>query len=281
VPFDHILVPVDGSVIANTALEFAVERAKLHNSNITVAFVVDATQILQARDAEADALLNAAESIVRGAGVNVQRARLEGHAGPSILAFARQARPDVIVMGSHGRRGLERLALGSTAEEVIRAAAIPVFVIPQRAGETAKTGPLTHLVVAVDGSPAADDALAFACELAQQEGARVTLCTVAEASGGDSGDLDRGVFLQAEVDERARPLLERYRLRASSVGLDVNADLRQGDAVTEILEAAQQTGADAIVLGTHGRAGIPRFILGSVAAGVLRSSRLPVCTVRQ
>jgi nucleotide-binding universal stress UspA family protein len=294
--FERILVPVDASAVSGKALDFAIERAKLHNSKITVAFAVnrlavsgamgvpygyvDPTPLLLALDAEADAVLSSAEAVTRDAGVRVKRVKLDGPPGQAILALVRQTNPDVIVMGTHGRRGFERFALGSTAEEVIRAASIPVFLIPQRATASVKPGPLARLLVAIDGSPAADDALAFACKLAQREGCRLTLCGVVEPSGIDWDDLDRDLFLQAEIEERARPLLEKSRLHASSLGTEVDTDLRQGNAVTELLTSAQGAGADAIVVGTHGRAGIPRFILGSVAEGVLRSSPLPVCTVR-
>jgi nucleotide-binding universal stress UspA family protein len=294
--FERILVPVDGSGVSGKALEFAIERAKLHNSKITVAFAVnrlsvatataapyayvDATPMLEALEAEAEAVLGSAESAVRAAGVASTRVKLDGPAGRAILTYARETNPDVIVMGTRGRRGFERLAIGSTAEEVVRASAVPVFVIPLRAVAAAQPGPLQHVLVAIDGSPAADDGLAFACDLAQREHARLTLCTVAEAAGMDWDGVDRDMFLEAEIEERARPLLERSRIRASSLGIDVNTDLRQGNAAAEIVASAQQAKADIIVVGTHGRAGIPRFILGSVAEGVLRTSTLPVCTVR-
>ncbi len=293
--FERILVPIDGSMVSGKALEFAVERAKLHNSKITIAFAVnrlaveaatagpytyvDPAPMLEALEAEAEAVLGSAESALRAGGVESKRARLDGPAAQAILAFARQTNPDVIVMGTHGRRGFERLAVGSTAEDVVRASAVPVFVVPQRAAATA-CRPFQRLLVPVDGSPASDDALAFACDVAQRERARLTLCTVAEAVGMDWDDIDRDLFLEAEIEERARPLLERSRLRASSLGIEVDTDLREGSAVAEIVASAERAGADAIVIGTHGRAGIPRFILGSVAEGVLRSSSIPVCTIR-
>ncbi len=294
--FERIMVPVDGSVVSGKALEFAIERAKIHNSKITVAFAVnrlsvatataapysyvDATPMFEALESEAEAVLGSAESAVRAAGVSAKRARLEGPPGQAILTFARQTNPDVIVMGTRGRQGFERLALGSTADEVVRASAVPVFVVPQRAVAAAKPGPLERVLVAIDGSPAADDGLAFACVLAQRERARLTLCTVAEATGLDWDGPDRDLFLEAEIEERARPLLERSRVRASSLGIAVDTDLREGDAAAEIVASAQQAQADVVVVGTHGRAGIPRFILGSVAEGVMRSSPVPICTVR-
>lgn len=292
-----ILVPIDGSELAGQALGFAVERARAHGARITVAFVVnrlsvamataapytyvDPTPLLQALDAEAEVVLESAKALVERSGLAVERAKLDGTAGPEILALARETKADLIVMGTHGRTGFRRLALGSTAEDVIRAAAAPVFAFPQKCARAAAAGKLRHALVAVDGSPAAQAALTFACELALAEGARVTLCTVAEPAGMHPGNLDRDAFLQEEIVAKAKASLESERERAVSLGVAAEAVTRTGDASAEILAAAKHCGADAIVIGTHGRAGIPRFLLGSVAEGVLRASHVPVCTIRQ
>jgi nucleotide-binding universal stress UspA family protein len=293
--FERILVAVDGSAIAAKALDFAIERAKLHDSELTVVFAVnrfaitaatanpyayvDPVPLFRALDAEADAVLAGASRRAREAGIVAKEARLVGFPPQAILSHAREARSDVIVMGTHGRRGVERLALGSTAEEVMRTAGVPVFAVPQRC-QSACTGPLGHLLVAIDGSPAAEDALALACDVARSERARLTLCSVAEPFGFDWDDLDRDTFLRAEVEQRTRPLLDQTRARVASKGIAVDAELRQGVAADEIVASALRSGADCIVIGTHGRAGIPRFVLGSVAEGVLRTSPLPVCAVR-
>lgn len=293
--FARMLVAVDGSDIAGRALEFAIERAKIHGSHVTVAFAVnriavsaatanpyayvDPLPLLQALDAEADAVLAAAEERVREAGLVSHREKLDGLPGQALLAYARRAKCDVIVMGTHGRTGLGRVAIGSTAEDVVRGAWVPVFTVSQRCAEV-KPGPLTHLLVAVEGSPASEDALTLACKLASDERTKLTLCTVAEPAGFDWDDVDRDFFLEAEVEQRAKPLLERSRAHVTESGARADADLRQGPAVEEIVAAASDCGADCIVMGTHGRAGIPRFVLGSVAEGVLRSSKIPVCTIR-
>ncbi|MGA8533058.1 MAG: universal stress protein [Candidatus Tumulicola sp.] len=293
--FARMLVAVDGSPVSGKALEFGIARAKLHDSEITVAFAVnrlavsvananpyayvDPLPLLQALDAEADASLAAAERRVRDAGLSARRAKLDGPPARALLAYARQVRSDAILMGTHGRSGLERLALGSTAEDVIRAASVPVIAIPQRCPEI-RAAALSRLLVAVDGSPAADAALAVACDIARREKATLTICAIAEPGAFDWDDVDRDLFLSAPVEEQARPLLERSARRAADACVKAGVDLRSGSAVAEILAAAVDCGAECIVMGTHGRAGLPRFILGSVAEGVLRSSPLPVCIVR-
>jgi nucleotide-binding universal stress UspA family protein len=276
----HIFVPVDGSAVSMGALDFAIERAKLHGAVLTVGFAVnrasvatsavspyaymDPTPLLQALEAEAEAVLGAAEARVKAAGVAVKRATIDGAPVAAILAYERQEKPDVIIMGTHGRRGLERLVIGSTAEGVIRGSEVPVIVVPPLPTEVPQ-GPLGCLVVAVDGSPASDRGLEFACEVASIERAKLALCSVAE---------------EAHVEGRVGEVLAESARRISSSAAGVTTELLHGDAAEGIVEAARTWSAGLIVMGTHGRAGIPRFVLGSVAEGVLRLSLVPVCTVR-
>jgi len=292
----RILVPVDGSDIATKALDFGIERAKLHGAQLTIAFsmnivqiaasseepadVTDPRPLLDALEKEANAIFASAEERAKRAGVVAERAELEGSPASAILTEAQSICPDLIVMGTHGRRGFERFAVASTAEDVIRASSVPVFVVPKRADKR-RTGPLTRALVAVDGSPAAELALRFACDLARAEGTRVTLCVVIDEVDSRWDDLDRSEFLEVEKKKHAKRLLDESKALAQSLGADVATSLRQGKAADEILAAAAGAEADCIMMGTHGRAGIPRFILGSVAEGVLRASTVPVCAIRQ
>ncbi|HVA29436.1 MAG TPA: universal stress protein [Candidatus Baltobacteraceae bacterium] len=272
----QIFVPVDGSAVSTHALDFAIERAKLQGAGLTVGFAVnrasvaasvsspyayvDPTPLLDALEAEAVAVLDAAEARVKQAGLTSKRATIDGAPVPAILAFEKEQKPDAIVMGTHGRHGLERLVLGSTAEGVIRRAEVPVIVVPPAASE----GAIGHILVAVDGSPAAALALDFACELGRAERAKLTLCSVVE---------------EAQTEARVREVLDEAHARAACAGCEATTTLLHGGAVEQIVSIARAS-ADAIVMGTHGRAGIPRFVVGSVAEGVLALSPIPVCTIR-
>jgi nucleotide-binding universal stress UspA family protein len=295
VPVQTILVAVDGSDLSTRALGFAIERALLHKAEIVVAFAVnrlpvavvtatpyayaDPTPLLEALEAEAEAVLGAAEASVRASGVPVRRAKLDGPAGEEILALAAGTSADLIVMGTHGRRGLYRMAVGSTAEHVIRGATVPVFVVTQACEKLPGARALSHVLVAVDGSPASHAAVTFASELARVEGCRITLCNVVEPPS-HWDDLDRSALLAKELEDHGRAELDAECARAAAFGAPVDSLICIGDATSSIVAEAQKAEADCIVLGTHGRAGIPRFVIGSVAEGVLRSSHLPVCTIR-
>ena len=170
--------------------------------------------------------------------------------------------------------------VGSTAEEVIRGAACPVLAVTQACENLPDARPLSHALVAVDGSPASHAAVTFAAELARVEGCRLTLCNVVEPPSVRWDDLDRSTFLEKELEDYGHAELDAECARAAAFGAPVDSVIRIGDAISGILAEAQKVAADCIVLGTHGRAGIPRFVIGSTAEGVLRSSPLPVCTIR-
>ncbi|RRD57376.1 universal stress protein [Comamonadaceae bacterium OH2545_COT-014] len=142
--FKHILVPVDGSATALAAVEKAAAVAKAFGSEVTAIYVIDPypftgvgaefaygqDQYLSAATAEANAAIGAVASQMSAAGVPVQTRVVESHsAWRGILEAAESAGADLIVMGSHGRRGLEKLVLGSVAQRVLANAKLPVLVV--------------------------------------------------------------------------------------------------------------------------------------------------------
>lgn len=142
--FQHILVPIDGSSTSQVAVERAVELAKALGSRITVINVVDyypfvgvgadyalgQSEYLSAATASAEQALAAAVGVVSAAGIAVDQEVIEGsvvHEG--ILESAKVRAADLIVMGSHGRHGIEKLLLGSVTQRVLAQATVPVLVV--------------------------------------------------------------------------------------------------------------------------------------------------------
>jgi nucleotide-binding universal stress UspA family protein len=138
-----------------------------------------------------------------------------------------------------------------------------------------------HILVPVDFSVLSAQAVDYAVELAKALGAKITLLHAYEPPAIGYPDT---AGLALEVAEACRRSAEtaldtEARERAAS-GLSLTHELRQGPAWIEIVEAAKERGADLIVMGTHGRGGLSHFLLGSVAERVVRSSPIPVLTVR-
>lgn len=142
--YKQILVPVDGSQTSLAAVRHAVELAKALQSGLFLVHVIDIypflgvgadyavgqAEYLQAATANANGALNAAQEIASAAGVAFESATVEGHAAEEgILNTADACDADLIVMGSHGRRGIEKLLLGSVTQRVLQSARVPVTVV--------------------------------------------------------------------------------------------------------------------------------------------------------
>jgi nucleotide-binding universal stress UspA family protein len=139
-----------------------------------------------------------------------------------------------------------------------------------------------HILVALDGSTCATHAFDLALALAKVEGARVDVCSVAEPIPA-AGAVSRSVMEEAlaEANSRAQRIVDEGVAKATNAGVAAKGSVSLGEPGYEIVEYARKIGADSIVLGTHGRTGLKRLFMGSVAEGVLRTACVPVVTVRE
>jgi len=184
-------------------------------------------------------------------------------------------------MSSHGRSGLERWALGSVTERVLREAPCPVFVARD-------PGPIRRILVPLDRSDLAEQALAPALEIARLLGASVTLLHVEQLP--DSGEITVAQLQEQERDpdqspppgdeEPARNYLQAVLERYGDGGLEMGIDLLQGRPAAAILDYAKEHDIDLIAMATHGRTGIRRWMFGSVTEKVLRATHSSLLVVR-
>ncbi|MEP0548903.1 MAG: universal stress protein [Rhodothermales bacterium] len=202
---------------------------------------------------------------------------------PVILRYARDHDIDLIVMGTHGRRGLRRMMVGSVAEEVVRLAPCPVFTVRTH-DETDDMAPwvIRRVLVPVDLSTRSTLTARHAAALASVYGAELDLVTVL-----DTGDLATLPFDpmggKVSLDEARRraqktldALMRALEAEVPTLRDHVTTHLEAGHPVNEILDLAETTGADLIVLGSHGHTGLERLLLGSVASQLVRSAPCPV-----
>jgi nucleotide-binding universal stress UspA family protein len=200
-----------------------------------------------------------------------------------ILAQADRLPADLIVMGTHGRSGFQRLLLGSIAEKVLRTARPPVLTVGA-ASDAATTQDFSfkRILCAVDFSECSIGALRCAVSLAESTGADLTALTVVEWIPfgydpllGPPTDLV-GYRLAAEAVSRER----LHTAVTEATGKKVEALVCSGKAHHEILRIAAERQSDLVVLGIHGRNPIDRMLFGSTAEPVVRRSTCPVLTVR-
>jgi nucleotide-binding universal stress UspA family protein len=200
-----------------------------------------------------------------------------------ILAQAERLRADLIVMGTHGRTGFQRLLLGSVTDKVLRTARQPVLTVGAPAGEQDTTSAFKRILCAIDFSECSIAALRYAVSLADGADAHLGAVNVIEWTpigydplAGPPVDL-AGYRMAAETTARERL---RQVVRESAPTLAVEDIVTSGKPHHEILRIAAERRSDLIVLGIHGRNPIDRMLFGSTAEPVARRATCPVLTVR-
>ncbi len=222
--------------------------------------------------------------LAQDAGIRAEASLQIGHPAVSVPDAIRKLRAQMIVMGTHGRTGWDRLQLGSTAESVIRVATCPAMTVRGVvAGDAAKPHShvrLLRLLVATDFSVTAQGAVRWAARLAQQVGASLVVLHAVETPtpGRRKWSSRMSVDLDALRTARTRRL-ERVVSELVEKGVAAEAACVDGIPIEVIVAQAAQWGADAIIIGTHGRRGLRRAVLGSLAEQVVRRAGCPVVTV--
>jgi nucleotide-binding universal stress UspA family protein len=209
----------------------------------------------------------------------VQEQIESAHPADAILSYADDHAVDLIVMGTHGRRGVDRMLFGSVTEAVVRRASCPTLTVRADAdGPPAQT--VRRVLTPIDFSDASGVAIDHAKEIALTYGAEIDLLHVVEEPSYPSAyGAGVGPFPTREVLDRVEAQLAT--MAEHDIGYEhVMVEARTGHPPSTILDYAEETGADLIVLATHGRTGLDRMLLGSVAERVLRQSPVPVFIVK-
>ena len=200
----------------------------------------------------------------------------DGSPAEEILCMAEEAGCDLIVMATHGRTGLSRLLAGSVAEAVLRRACCPVLAL-RAPGPRKEAGRVEVILHPTDFSERSEFTLRTARALAQDRGARLVLVHVMPLEVVIYGSIP------VPLDVRA----VRDSLAAVASGVDgpdlkypVETRLAEGNAAAAILRVAEEVGCGLIVMGTHGRTGLGRLLMGSVTEAVLRGAGCPVLAVK-
>lgn len=296
---ETILVPLDGSSFAEHALPVARGIARRHDAALRLALVhipITATLIdgvpqlgpdldTRAREHEQAYLDALVERLRQEDEADVSAALLEGPVVGTLEGHVRQVGADMIVMSTHGRGGLSRAWLGSVADGLARRAPVPVLLVRPDADtepESGPEGPFQRILVPLDGSAFAEEALDHATQIARRDDAALTLVrAVVPIPAVGVPMLDPAVSFEYDnIEERlesAESYLDRVASQLRDEGLEVSTVVeRHPQPATTILETTGQVGADLVVLSIHGRTGVPRMVLGSVSDKVVRGGTTPV-----
>lgn len=295
------LVPLDGSELAERAVPVAAELARRAGAGLLLAHVharlaadpihiqgmpvIDEQLRSLRREHEQEYLDRASRRL--GSGLNVSVALLDGPIAATLARHAERSGASLIVMTTHGRGGFERFWVGSVADAMARLSRVPLFLVRPEPGLA--PAPIRRILVPLDGSALAETILEPALRLARLEPtAELILLTVVEPVTAFAGLPDPVLTAAlpaqeatAQQEEHARAYLEGVARRLADSGAPVRFRVKVAESVVPaILEIVQDAQADVVALATHGRSGLVRLALGSVADKLLRGSRTPVLLFR-
>lgn len=305
--FKRLLVPLDGSTLAESALPVAARLARAYGGSLTLLQVVETfTQhgayletIIEDEKDEATSYL---EKVAKSAELEGIETDIKVHVGavaPSIITEAQASHANLVVMCSHGYTGFKRWTLGCVAQKIARHAPIPVLIL--REGDifsTLSEEKPVHALVPLDGSPFSEAVfepavyLVYGLANSLLQAGEVHLLRVIDlplSSGRLRSQANLDPHQREQAQEEAQAYLSKLIARLDEGGLaelniEATASVENDPDVAEaIVQQAEGRGAgtfDLIAMATHGHGGIDHFITGSVTERVLHTTKLPLLVVR-
>jgi len=294
--FNHILLPLDGSKLAEAALPPAASLAQTLGAPVTLLHLIekDAPQAIhgnrhltKADEAEAYLQAIARTAFPKGTKVewHVHTTEVENVAA-SIVQHAEELNPDLIALCSHGRSGMRDYLFGNIAQQVIGQSDVPVLLIKPTTAQL-QTFQIRKIFLPLDDESIHDESLSVAKPLAKAYRAGLYLLTVIPTLGTlSNGKAAAGTLLPATAaayldikEENAKEHLQEHLDELTQSGLEAEAEVARGDPAATISEVAERVDADLMILSTHRRAGAAAFWARSVAPNVARRMKAPLLLI--
>ncbi len=302
--YRRILLPLDGSDVAQSAVATAAGISRLFDSELTLVTVlpesaraaqpVEASTNLSATGVAGQAVSVRADGVayltrvadeLKQAGVATNSVSIvNSDVATEIVLTARDREVDLIVMATRGRSGIVRGVLGSVTDRVIHSSPVPVMVAPVKNNHDVTSWTPNYVVVPLDGSELAESALPHAESIARAGKAPIILVRAisfpATFAANPYGSMTTVLVAGMEEEERtARRYLSEIATRLRARGHSVETHIGSGHPRVEITEAAMDSDNAIVVMTTRGASGLTRWVMGSVADSVIRSSRIPVVVI--
>ncbi len=277
---ERILVPLDGSELAETVLPYTEYVAARSGAEMRLLTVVGT----DAERTEASAYLAPLCDHLRSRAVEASVATAPGDAAETILAEADNWNVDLIAMSTHGRSGVLRWVFGSVADKVLHATTRPLLLVRARPpGERPVEVKIDRILVPLDGSELSLSILPYVEDMARALGASLvlinTLIPLDIYPAAEMSPVQVGSVLD-DLMAQARSFLAEVAKEVEARGVKARSVVTVGFPVDEVIRVAQEVGAGLLAVATHGRSGVNRWIMGSVADGIVRRSTLPCLMVR-
>jgi nucleotide-binding universal stress UspA family protein len=289
----HLLVPLDGSTLAEAAVPMAAAVASRMGAALTLVHVVERrapSEVHSERHLvsaeEARAYLNGIAARPPLAGMRVDTHVHEAEVrdvARSITEHTAELAPDLVVMTTHGKGGARRLFSGAIAQQVVGAGRTPVLLVRPE-GVKPVPGAWRLILAPIDGDPAHERSLPLAADLAAAFACRLHLLMVTHTSGSLAGTehaagtlMPGATRVMLEMNSAAAALyLDTCAAELAKRGVKAECEAARGDPAKAIVRAARRLSPDLVIMATHGRAGTNAFFEGSVAAKVISRARTPL-----
>lgn len=285
--FRRILIPLDGSILAESVVPQSLRLLKVTDAEVLLLRALpdigiprfDEQAIIAEMEKEAGDYLRRLESDLSEMAVSARTIVRRGDPAEVILSVADDEKADLIAMSTHGRSGVGRWFFGSVAERVQLHARIPLLLVRAEEGPApdwreVKEGRYGRILVPLDGSPLAEEAIPYALDIAKAFDGKVTVLravTIPPLPGLEAAALIQEAM--GEAEEYLGSVLPKFEGRAV-------ARVEDGVPSDQILSVADKEDVDIVVMTTHGRSGVSRFLMGSVADRIVRGLWRPVLLIR-
>jgi nucleotide-binding universal stress UspA family protein len=294
--FKHILVPLDGSKLAEAALPAAASLAQTLRAPVTLLHIIEQDapvevhrdrHLTNSSDAEAylaETAKNAFSSKIK-VDWHVHTAAVADVARSIVDHSADEFQPDLILLCAHGNSGMRNLFFGNIAQQVAAGSGTPVLLI--KPAEPSVPFRLKRILIPLDNESIHDQAIPIAKELAKAYKAQLDLLCViptlstlsgAQAASGNLMPSTTTAYLDI-AEEIAQEHFQMHLDEFHKNSLPATAEIARGDPALVIAKTAEKIDANLIIFGTHGRAGLNAFWNRSVAAGVARRTQIPILLI--
>jgi nucleotide-binding universal stress UspA family protein len=295
--FHHLLVPLDGSSMAESVFPATIRLAQLLGAQVTLLHVIERDapheihgerHLVQA--AEAHRYLDDVAQREFPPNLQVERhvqTDKDGDVLEGIVAYLEASSVDLIVMCTHGRGGLQRWLFGSVAQRVLAQGVAPVLLIRPRAGGAAPDLTCQRFLIPLDGDADHERGLSMARDLARKCGTALHLVQVVPTIQTLSGDQAATARLLPGAttefldmaSQNAQAYLRDHVARLQADGIPATGEVLRGDAARAIVRAARRADVDLVILATHRKKGLEAFWSGSVTPKVLRGTHRPLLLI--
>ena len=291
--FEEILLPVDGSRGAKAAAQHGLSLATRDGATVHVLHVADTATAETTEDTDTipetwvaggDRTTHQVADQAAALGLPVVTEVRRGSPADAILDYVAERGIDLVVMGTHSQSRLVQPLVGNVTKTIVNTASVPVLCVPpaERAAEPTEVSEITYrsILVPTDGTKAARTALDRGFELAATYDATVHALYVVDRRAYASRPGWTWADTEATLEQSGKDILERVAADAASSDVPVVTAIRRGVRHQVIQNYAADHGNNLVTMGTRGRSGLSKWVLGSVTERVLRGTEIPVLTVR-